>query len=83
MYLLSSKTESCVEDDDEVGVGVVEELVDKSGTPNGTKFEKLQSILLSFLVRCGFLTAGPVVGIPMILSELPERKNCGSFFKKL
>ena len=28
------------------------------------------------------LTAGPVVGIPMILTELPERKNCGSFFKK-
>ena len=29
-----------------------------------------------------FLTAGPVVGIPLIVAELPERKNCGSFFKK-
>ena len=29
-------TESCNEDDEEVGVGVVEELVDKPGTTNGT-----------------------------------------------
>ena len=29
-----------------------------------------------------FLTAAPVVRIPMILAELPERKNCESFFKK-
>ena len=29
-----------------------------------------------------FLTAGPVVSIPMILAEFPERKNCGNFFKK-
>ena len=36
VYLLSSNTESCDEDDDEVGVGVVEELVDKPGTTNGT-----------------------------------------------
>ena len=28
MYLLESNAESCDEDDDEVGVGVVEELVD-------------------------------------------------------
>ena len=27
-------------------------------------FDILQSILLPFLVRCGFLTAGPVVSIP-------------------
>ena len=36
VYLLTSKMESCDEDDDEVGVGVVEELVDKPGTANGT-----------------------------------------------
>ena len=35
-------TESCHEDDEEVGVGVVEELVDKPGTTNGTQFEILQ-----------------------------------------
>ena len=35
LYLLTSNTESCDEDDD-VGVGVVEELVDKPGTTNGT-----------------------------------------------
>ena len=29
-------SESCDEDDDEVGEGVVEELVDKPGTTNGT-----------------------------------------------
>ena len=29
-----------------------------------------------------FLTADPVVCIPMVLTEFPERKNCGSFFKK-
>ena len=49
MYLLTSNAEPCDEDDDEVGVGVVEELVDKPGTTNGTKFDKLQPILLSFL----------------------------------
>ena len=41
--------ESCDEDDQEVCVGVVEELVDEPGTTNGTYF-----ILLPFLVRCGF-----------------------------
>ena len=52
MYLLTSNTESS--DEDEVGVGVVEELVDKPGTTNGTEFQIfLQSILLPFLVRCG------------------------------
>ena len=54
MYLLTSNTESCDEDGEEVGVGVVEELVDKPGTTNGTEFQILQSFLLPFLVRCGF-----------------------------
>ena len=35
-YLLTSNTESCDEDVEEVGVGVVEELVGKPGTTNGT-----------------------------------------------
>ena len=35
VYLLTN-TESCDEDDEEVGVGVVEEHVDKPGTTNGT-----------------------------------------------
>ena len=35
VYLLTLNTESCDEDDD-VRVGVVEELVDKPGTTNGT-----------------------------------------------
>ena len=36
VYLLTSKTESCDEDDNEVRVGVVEELAYKPGTTNGT-----------------------------------------------
>ena len=55
MYLLTSNTESCDEDDGEVGEGVVEEeLADKPRTTNGAQLEKLQSILLPFLMRCGF-----------------------------
>ena len=46
--------ESCGEDDEEVGVGVVEELVDKPETTNGTRFDMLQSIFFPFLMRCGF-----------------------------
>ena len=73
VYLLTSKTESCDEDVEEVGGNdVEEELVDKPETTNGTKFDILQSILLPFLMRCGFLTAGPVVSIPMIFAELPK-----------
>ena len=29
-----------------------------------------------------FLTAGPVVCVPMVLTQLPQGKNCGNFFKK-
>ena len=37
VYLLTSNTESCDEDDGEVGRGVVEEeFADKPGTANGT-----------------------------------------------
>ena len=55
VYLLTSNAESCDEDDGEVGEGVVEEeLADKPGTTNGTEFYILQSILLPFLMRCGF-----------------------------
>ena len=53
--LLTSNTESCDEDDGERVEGVVEEeLAGKPGTTNGTQFEILQSILLPFLMRCGF-----------------------------
>ena len=36
LYLLTSHTESCDEDDDKARVGVAQELVDKPGTTNGT-----------------------------------------------
>ena len=55
MYLLTSNTESCNEDDGDVGDSAVEqELKEKPGTTNGTLFDVLQSILLPLLVRCGF-----------------------------
>ena len=46
--------ESCDEDDEEVGVDVLEELADEPGTSNGISFERMPSILLPFLMRCGF-----------------------------
>ena len=53
--LVCRNTESCDEDDGEVGEGVVEEdLADEPGTTNGTQLDILQSILLPFLMRCGF-----------------------------
>ena len=55
LYLLTSNTKSCDEDDGEVGEGVVEEeLADKLGTINGILLDILQSILLPFLMTCGF-----------------------------
>ena len=73
--------ESCDEDDD-VGVGVVEELADKPGNYEWHMVWKIAINSLALFGEMWFLTAGPVVGIPMILAEIPERKKCGSFFKK-
>ena len=72
VYLLTSNTESCDEDVEEVGVGVVKELVDKTGTTSGTSFDILQSFLLPFFGEMWFLTVGSVVSVPMILAERPE-----------
>ena len=55
------------EDVDEAGEDEVEELVDRQGT-----FAILQLIPFPLLVRCGFLTACPVVGVPMVFVELPK-----------
>ena len=47
--------DSCDEDGDEADEDVVEEeLADIPGNTNGTQFNILQSILLPFLMRCGF-----------------------------
>ena len=82
MYLLTSNRESCVEDDEEVGESVVEEeLADKPGTTNRTVgYFAINSLAISG--EMCFLTAGPVVCIPMILTEFPQGKNFESFFKK-
>ena len=82
VYLMTSNLESCDENDDEVGVGVVQELVDEPGTTNG---KKVRCISIHFLAKWGelwFLTADPMASVPMILTEHSERKNCWSFFKK-
>ena len=47
-------TESFDEDVEEGCADDVEELVDKPGTTDGAEFDVLQSILLPFLMRCGF-----------------------------
>ena len=56
VYLLTSNTESCDEDDGEIGEGVVEEeLADKPRTTNGTWFLiDCNQFSSPFLVRCGF-----------------------------
>ena len=59
-----SVTESC---DEEVGVDDVEKLVDKPGTTDGTLFD-----FLAIFGEMWFLTAGPMVGLPMIIAEFPE-----------
>ena len=61
VYLLTSNTESCDEDDEEVCVGVVEELVDKPRTTNGM----------------WFLAAGRVVSIPMVSQSFPRERTAG------
>ena len=51
VYLLTSITEFCDEDFDEVGENDVEEFVDKPWTTNGTYFDILQSIFLMILAE--------------------------------
>ena len=80
VYLLTSNSESCDEDDEEVGVGCEEELVDKPGTAYIVRYIAINSLAL--FGEMWFLTACPLEGIPVILAELPERKNFGSSFKK-
>ena len=76
------KYRACDEDVEEVGVDDVEELVDKPGTTNGGAHSLINCNQFScpFFGELWFSTAGPVVGIPMILAEFPERTNCGCFF---
>ena len=58
---------------EEVGVDDVEDLVDKPGTKNGALFDILQSInSLAISDEMWFLTAGPMVCIPMIFAEIPK-----------
>ena len=48
----------------------------KPGTTIGTKFSVLQIIRIPFLMRCGFLTIDPFVGIPVFIAKLSKRQYC-------
>ena len=50
-----------------------EDELDKPGTTIGTKFSVLQIIRIPSLMRCGFLTIDPSVGIPVFIAKLSER----------
>ena len=59
------------DEDEEVGVGAVEELVDIQDY----EWHIVGSIAINSLALFGemwFLTAGPMAGLPMIVAELPE-----------
>ena len=80
MFLLTSNTDAC---DEDVGESVVqEELTDKPGTTNDSLLDILQSILLPFFGEMWFLTAGPVVGIPMTFAEFPRVKELREFLQE-
>ena len=58
-----------------VRMNVEEELV-KPGTTIGTKFSVLQTIRIPSLMRCGFLTIDPFVGMPDLIAKLSKRQCC-------
>ena len=70
VYLPTSNTESCDEDDGEVGVGVVEELATRDSEWHIAGYVAINS--LAIFGEVWFLTAGPVTRKPMILVEFPE-----------
>ena len=47
---------------------------------HSSRYIAINSFVVSDEMWC--LTADPVVGIPVILTEFPQGKHCGSFFKK-
>ena len=57
---------------------VVEELI-KPGTTIGTKFSVLQILRIPSLMRCGFLTIDPFVGIPVFIAKLSSDNTAGVF----
>ena len=65
-----------------VGADDVEELADKPGTTNGTQFDTLQSMCLASFGELWFSTAGPMVGIPMILADVSREKELRVFLQE-
>ena len=52
-----------------------EEELDKPGTTIGTKFSVLQIIRIPSLMRCGFSTIDPFVGIPVFIAKAFRATN--------
>ena len=75
-------TESCDDDVEESGEDEVEELFRQTMDYEWYIVWSIANNSFAIFGEMWFLTTGPVLGIPMILAELPETKNCGSFFKK-
>ena len=50
-----------------------EELFDKPGTTIGTKFSVFHCIRIPSLMRCGFSTVDPFVGIPVFIAKFSEQ----------
>ena len=47
----------------------------------GTKFSVLQIIRIPSLMRCGFFTIDPFIGISVIIEKLTERQYCWRVFE--
>ena len=58
-----------------------EDELDEPGTTIGTKFSVLQGIRIPFLMRCGFLTIDPFVGISVFIAKLSKRQYCWRVFE--
>ena len=70
--------DTCDEDGDEADEDVVEkELGEIPGATNGTKFDKLQSILVSFLMRCDFWSPFQWYVYPCPSQSFPNKSTAG------
>ena len=70
VYLLTSNTESCDEDDGEISENVVEkELADIPGTTHGTWLDFFAINSLANVEEMWLLAAFPVIRVPVFIAE--------------
>ena len=67
---------SCFKGVRKVDEDAEEELVDKSGTTNGTKFFRVADYPNSVFNEMWFSTVDPFVGIPIFIAKFSERQYC-------